>query len=502
MMAGWLARTMPLLAALCVGTLACPVNSPAAAPLEIVTVILSQPDVAPGREQIVQVTLRNNGGSAVLVGVRLTVRDERGRGVGQPVQRPVSINPYDEQRVLFTLRAPVNAGAYKVQIGLFSPDFKKRLGAEEPAFYSTFTVGGVGETVAAPAPAPAPAPAAAVLEAVPSFPPPTGLSFELPDVMWENFDITPLSFLIGDQGRIRADLRNIGGDIMRDVNVKVQYFNTRIPNRVEPIAESNVVALAPGEKIEMEWEFAFPEESLLGEYRVVLEARAGAGIRESNTENNRTVSERSIQLNNIRLVFPDPGYIFDEAGLFLFRWESKLYDEFKVQVGVDSSFQAADRHFDIPQGEKWSKDQEVVPLEGELPGMARGLMEHEKSDVVYWRVVGRSTKTSRVGYSRPQGFTIRAEPAATSPAPGELPAPTELRPAGPTPPAAPAQPAQPSGARPIAPEYEPPLEPEAPNAPGGAGTTPPSTPSTPQAATPSTPPPAAAPAAPAVPQTR
>jgi hypothetical protein len=208
------------------------------------------------------------------------------------------------------------------------------------------------------------------------------------------------------------------------------------------------VALAPGEKIEMEWEFKFPEEALLGEYRVVLEAQATAGTPEQNVADNRLVSERAVQLNNIRLVFPDPGYLFEEAGLFLFRWESKLYDEFKVQVGVDPNFEDAGRFFDIPQGEKWTRDQEIVPLEGELPGMAKGLMERENSRIAHWRVMGR--KADRTGYSRVQAFTIRL--GAGEPTPGEVPGPEELEPAPPPSPArqpaAPAPPAREGGAQP------------------------------------------------------
>jgi hypothetical protein len=477
MMAGWLARSLPLLAVLCGFTALCPAPSRAAGPIEIVTVILSQSDVSPGREQIVQVTLRNTGGSAAPVGVRLTTRNESGRAVGDSAQRAVTLNPYDEQRILFTIRAPSAAGAYRVQLGLYTSNFGKRLDADEPPFYASFTVGGVGQTAAVPLPPPPPTTRSnetAALEPRPSYPPPSGLSFELPDVMWENFDFSPSSFLIGDTGRVRADLRNVGGDIMRDISVQVRYFNTRIPNRIEPIAESSVVALAPGEKIELEWEFSFPDDALLGEYRVILQATGQPGTREANTENNRITAERAIQLNNIRLVFPDPNYIFDEAGLFLFRWESRLYEEFKVQVGVDEGFQEKERYFDIPQGNKWTKDQEVVPLEGELPGMARGLMQRTESNTVYWRVVGRNTTTNRTGYSRPQAFTIQGRPASERPGPDALPEPAEVQPSAPPPggPASPGAPLQSEQGN------EAPNPPGAPSSPGGASA--PAPPQTPQ----------------------
>jgi hypothetical protein len=337
------------------------------------------------------------------------------------------------------------------------------LAADEPAFYATFTV--TGERVAAvPAPPPPAAPpgpgaaAAVVPPSPPTFQPPGGLAFEAPDLIWENFDLSPLGLLVGDQLRIRADLRNVGGDLARDIQVQVRYFNTRIPDRLEPIADTPVGVLAPGEKIELEWEFRFPDDALLGEYQVTMEARTAAGTAERNLADNRVVSERPIALAHIRPLFPEPDYRFDETGLFLFRWESKLYKEFKVQVGVDPNFQDRERYFDIPQGEAWTRDQEVVPLEGELPGMARGLMDSAETQVAYWRVVGRDTTANRTGYSRVNAFTIRpagggpgaasAQPAPEPLSPPANPAPRSPPPAAapPLPPPASPQPAPPSPA--------------------------------------------------------
>jgi len=43
----------------------------------------------------------------------------------------------------------------------------------------------------------------------------------------------------------------------------------------------------------------------------------------------------------------------------------------------------------LPQGNRWIADKELVPLAGELPGMAMGLMRAKKKNQLFWRVIGR-----------------------------------------------------------------------------------------------------------------
>ena len=439
MMAARLAQS--LLAVPILGGLAVPPAASAAEPVEVAALVLSEPNLRPGQEQIAQVTLRNNSASPITAGVRLVMRTADGRRVGRAAQRTVQLPAYDEQRALFRLKPPRRGGEYQVHLELYTADFRRRLSAQEPGFYALFSVTGPGLARVAPAPPPE-APTSPIAPRVgregETFAAPGGLTFEAADLLWENVDVAPTGFLVGDTGRIRAELRNVGGDIARRIEVQVRYFNTRIPNRLEPIADSRVVALAPGEKIELEYEFQFPENALLGEYQVVIEANASEGTAEINLDNNRYTSKQAIQLSNIRLVFPDPGYTFEEAGLFLFRWESRLFDEFKVQVGVDRDFRTEELYFDIPQGAKWTQDQEIVPLGGELPGMAKGLMLSEKSDRVYWRVAGRNSETNRTAFSLVQSFTIELdeEEAAAAPMEGGGEA-QDLQPLGESPPSLP-----------------------------------------------------------------
>ena len=78
-----------------------------------------------------------------------------------------------------------------------------------------------------------------------------------------------------------------------------------------------------------------------------------------------------------------------ENGLFLFQWDSLAFSEFKIQVGVDEKFEDSGLYFDLPQGNRWIADKELVPLAGELPGMAMGLMRAKEKNQLYWRVIGR-----------------------------------------------------------------------------------------------------------------
>ena len=425
MRAGRLAHALPLLVGLLLGGGGWPpFVCEAAHPLVITMMVLGEPELEQGDEQIVQVTVRNTTSKPAAIGLRVLIRDENGRTVGSRAQKSITIAPYDEQRAYFSVKPPRRTGAYEAYVERFSADFKRRLPVEEPPFYAAFDVGRPAPR--RPPPSKTQAAAKEPDTGPPDFRPPAGLDFEAADLVWENFNVSPSNLLVGDTGLIRAELRNIGGDIAREIAVHIAYFNTRIPNRRSPITDARIAALAPGEKLEMEFEFGFPDDALLGDYKVILDAFLGSDAQDADRTNNQLISEQVVKLSTIRLVFPDAGYQFEEAGLFLFRWESKKYQEFKVQIGVESNFDDAELFFDIPQGSKWTKDQEIVPLPGELPGMARGLMLREETGTVYWRVLGRSSEEERTGYSSVQSFTIDLE--QTEPPPDETEAPQELLP--------------------------------------------------------------------------
>ena len=117
-------------------------------------------------------------------------------------------------------------------------------------------------------------------------------------------------------------------------------------------------------------------------------------IKEINEKNNITKSN-VIKLSEIKLLLPTDKFAFDENGLFLFQWESLTFSEFKIQVGVDKKFEDSGSYFDLPQGNRWISDKELVPLAGELPGMAMGLMASKEKNNLYWRVIGRKASGSK-----------------------------------------------------------------------------------------------------------
>ncbi len=392
--------------------------------LRVARMALRETRVDAGAPQFVQITLANGGRRAVHAGLKVELRDEDDRRVGSAMTRRVTIGARDDARVFFRFRAPPRPGRYAVQFEPRTADFKKPLIAGGPVFFAPFVVGAVAP-LRREAPAVPEAPREARIEP-PRFQPPSRLRFERPDLVWENVSVTPSSLLVGEPLHVRTDLRNTGGDIARGIAVSVSWFHTRTPTRLNTISDTEVQVLAPGEKIELEFEVVLPEDALLGEYRVKLEADVGDRVEESDEENN-AFTTASIRLSRIKLVFPEPGFAFEEAGLFLFRWDSLRFDEFKVQVGTDPAFADEASFFDLPQGEKWTREKEIVPLEGELPAMAKGLMERTGTTSLYWRVVGRDSETGQMGFSAVRPFTITPEEAPEQAAPPAGAAPPPAR---------------------------------------------------------------------------
>lgn len=371
--------------------------------IDVRRMVLGGTHLSPRAQQLLQVTLANTNPHALQLGLRAELRDDHDRRIGPPLLRRVTLPGRDEERYLFQFTAPAATGNYSVRFEVLTGDFKHPVIPGAPVYYSPFAVGVV----------PPPGKAAAAVGAkinVPSFLPPSGLKFEKPDLLWDNVTISPDSVLLGGTLHIKADLRNVGGDIARNVPVQVDYYNTRTPGHVVSISRSTVHILAPGEEVEMEFDTVFPDDALLGEYRVRLSIDPGNTIDELDKHNNVFLSQ-PIRLARIKLVFPQAGYAFEEQGLFLFRWDSLRYDQFKVEVGTSPKFDNPDDYFDIPQGDKWTKDKELVPLEGELPVMAQGLLQKTRAKRLYWRVEGRDSKTGRTDYSAALPFTIKPSPA-------------------------------------------------------------------------------------------
>ncbi|MEC8236722.1 MAG: CARDB domain-containing protein, partial [SAR324 cluster bacterium] len=217
---------------------------------------------------------------------------------------------------------------------------------------------------------------------------PISLQFDPPDLRWESAQVIPKHALRGERLRIRLNLMNVGGDIVQGTRARIEYFNTRQPRRKTIIGTPTAYVMAPGEVVTFDLEYVLPEDQLLGEYQVVAMVDPDDEV-EENKEDNNEIKSNIIQLSDIKLLLPTDGFVFEENGLFLFQWDSLVFSEFKIQIGVDDQFEDGGAFFDLPQGDRWIADKEIVPLSGELPGMAMGLMKSLEKNKLYWRVIGR-----------------------------------------------------------------------------------------------------------------
>ncbi len=232
----------------------------------------------------------------------------------------------------------------------------------------------------------------------------TPLKFDPPDLRWESVQVLPKHALRGEKLILRLNLINVGGDVVRDITSKIQYFNLKQPMRKSAIAIPVTKIMAPGEIKTLSLEYVIPEDQLLGKYQIIATADPNNEILELNEKNN-VFKSNVIKLSDIKLLLPAEKFVFNENDLFLFQWESLTFSEFKIQVGVDKKFEDSGSFFDLPQGNRWISDKEIVPLSGELPGMALGLMKSKETNQLYWRVIGRKA-SGKIAVSGINQFSI------------------------------------------------------------------------------------------------
>ena len=238
---------------------------------------------------------------------------------------------------------------------------------------------------------------------------PQKLEFDPPDLRWENIHVVPKHVLRGEKFRIRLDLINVGGDIVRAINSQIEFYNVRLPRRRTGIAAPKADTLAPGETATFELEYTFPEDQLLGEYQIIAIADPNDLINEGegNEANNQLLSD-IIRLSDIKIIIPVDGHQFDETGLFLFQWDSLLFHEFKLQISIDDKFSGPPFSFDLPSGDRWIAESEFVPFSGELPKFGLGLMQTHNKSILYWRVIGRKSDGTETE-SGVRTFTIKQQ---------------------------------------------------------------------------------------------
>lgn len=333
-----------------------------------------------GDKQLIQTAILNQGKSSKQAGVEIIVQVD-GQELKKKRQRKVyTIQAGDTAMVLHEIDLE-NTGRYQIAVRVWDTRFKRILldtgSGDERLFYiaspqdvevaqTQLSTGVIvsGKRIITP------------------------LKFDPPDLRWESVQVLPKHALRGEKLRLRLNLINAGGDIVQDVTTKVQYYNVKQPMRKSVIAVPSARVMAPGEIITFDLEYILPEDQLLGNYQIIAIVDPENEIEELKEQNNAAKSN-VIRLSDIKLLLPSDKFTFEENGLFLFQWDSLAFSEFKIQVGVDEKFEDSGSYFDLPQGNRWIADKELVPLAGELPGMAMGLMRAKEKNQLYWRVIGR-----------------------------------------------------------------------------------------------------------------
>jgi len=333
-----------------------------------------------GDKQIIQAAIQNQGNSIKHAGIEITVNVDGTELKKKRKRKVYTIRAGETARVLHEINL-ANTGRYHIKVRVWDSRFKRILqntsSGDERLFYiaspqdvevaKSHLASGIivsGKRIISP------------------------LKFDPPDLRWETVQVLPKHALRGEKLRLRLNLINAGGDIVQDVSTKVQYYNVKQPMRKSVIAVPSARIMAPGEIVTFDLEYTLPEDQLMGKYQIIATADPRNNIEEIKEKNNEAKSN-VIKLSDIKLLLPSDKFSFEENGLFLFQWDSLAYSEFKIQIGVDEKFEDRGSFFDLPQGNRWIADKEMVPLAGELPGMAMGLMRAKEKNKLYWRVIGR-----------------------------------------------------------------------------------------------------------------
>ena len=342
---------------------------------------MSNPDCPKhGDNQLVQTAIANRGSTPKQVGVEIKIKVNAKELKTKRHRKVYTILAGDTARVLHEI-ALENTGRYQISVRVWDANFKRILVNTTPGDERYFFIASPQDLEVAKTQL-----ASGVVVSGKRIISP--LKFDPPDLRWESVQILPKHALRGEKLRLRLNLMNAGGDIVKDIASKIQYYNVKQPMRKSVIAMPNTRVMAPGEIITFDLEYVLPDDQLLGNYQIIATVDPENELEELK-ENNNITKSNVIKLSDIKLLLPTDKFSFEENGLFLFQWDSLAFSEFKIQVGVDEKFEDPGSYFDLPQGNRWIADKELIPLAGELPGMAMGLMRAKKKNQLYWRVIGR-----------------------------------------------------------------------------------------------------------------
>ncbi len=342
---------------------------------------MSNPDCPKhGDNQLVQTAIANLGSTPKQVGVEIKIKVNAEELKTKRHRKVYTIQAGDTARVLHEI-ALENTGRYQISVRVWDANFKRILVNTTPGDERYFFIASPQDLEIAKTQL-----ASGVVVSGKRIISP--LKFDPPDLRWESVQILPKHALRGEKLRLRLNLMNAGGDIVKDIASKIQYYNVKQPMRKSVIAMPNTRVMAPGEIITFDLEYVLPDDQLLGNYQIIATVDPENELEELK-ENNNITKSNVIKLSDIKLLLPTDKFSFEENGLFLFQWDSLAFSEFKIQVGVDEKFEDPGSYFDLPQGNRWIADKELIPLAGELPGMAMGLMRAKEKNQLYWRVIGR-----------------------------------------------------------------------------------------------------------------
>ena len=342
---------------------------------------MSNPDCPKhGDNQLVQTAIANRDSTPKQVGVEIKIKVNAKELKTKRHRKVYTILAGDTARVLHEI-ALENTGRYQISVRVWDANFKRILVNTTPGDERYFFIASPQDLEIAKTQL-----ASGVVVSGKRIISP--LKFDPPDLRWESVQILPKHALRGEKLRLRLNLMNAGGDIVKDIASKIQYYNVKQPMRKSVIAMPNTRVMAPGEIITFDLEYILPDDQLLGNYQIIATVDPENELEELK-ENNNITKSNVIKLSDIKLLLPTDKFSFEENGLFLFQWDSLAFSEFKIQVGVDEKFEDSGSYFDLPQGNRWIADKELVPLAGELPGMAMGLMRAKEKNQLYWRVIGR-----------------------------------------------------------------------------------------------------------------
>ena len=349
-----------------------------------------------GDIQLIQTAITNRGKASHQVGVEIAVFIGDQPSSEKSFRKVLEIPSLDTVRVLHDIKLDEN-GYYHVSVRLWNPDFKKKWYETPPGEDRQFLIASPSKIREAQNTMAAGGEAGAKR--------PVTLQFDPPDLRWESLQVIPKHVLRGERMRIRLNLLNVGGDIVQGAMAVIEFYNTKQPLRKTIIGTPTAHMMAPGEVVTFDLEYILPEDQLVGEYQVVATVDPDNELSEASEDNNG-IKSNIFQLSDIKLLLPSDVFVFEENGLFLFQWDSLVFSEFKIQVGVDKKFEDSGAFFDLPQGDRWIADKEIVPLSGELPGMAFGLMKSLEKNKLYWRVIGRRS-TGEQAISSIRSFSIK-----------------------------------------------------------------------------------------------